>query len=49
MQGWSDVSGVWLEVALGLGAVEQGVNGEHSCEETAPGFDADGRVSAVTG
>lgn len=49
VQGLVDVSGVWLGVVLGLGAGVQVENGEHSYEETALEFDADGRVSAVTG
>lgn len=49
VQGWVDVSGVWLGVEQGPGAGVQGANGEHSCEETALYFDADGRVYAVIG
>lgn len=49
VQGSGDGSGVWLAVALDLAAGVQGANGEHSCEESAPGLDADGRVSAVKG
>lgn len=47
MQRLVDVSGVWLGVALGLGAGVQGANGEHSCEETALHYAADGCVSAA--
>lgn len=49
VQGLVDVSVVWLAVEQGPGAGVQGANGEHSCEETALDFDADGCVYAVIG